>query len=343
MDPMKKIIFTLFSSLFILSGIFFQSCGEKQVKQAGFVLKGKISNSKGKWVNLFERNGGQLEILDSAQMDDENEFIIKGKTAEPTRCVLSVRSSEPSLPNLSIAFILENRVIEFAADLNNTDKFTVKGSHETDMFYAMDSLENIRDIKNFIDTSNSFVSIFATSYLNFNQDTVYVKKIAEKFREKFPDSKYTKKFLERISKLKIVRLNEQAPEIAYLTPGGDSLKLSSLKGKVVLLDFWASWCIRCRKINPHIVELYKKYKNKNFTVFSVSLDSDKEKWMFAIKKDKLEWENHVSELKSWQSSAAKEYNILHLPNTFLVNKDGKVIGIDLSEVELEKKIKETVD
>lgn len=120
-----------------------------------------------------------------------------------------------------------------------------------------------------------------------------------------------------------------APDIAMQDPQGKTRSLSSLRGKVVLVDFWASWCRPCRAANPHVVDLYNKYKNKGFTVFSVSLDREngKDKWIQAIKDDGLIWENHVSDLKFWSSEAARTYGINSIPQTLLVDKSGKIAAI----------------
>jgi thiol-disulfide isomerase/thioredoxin len=101
------------------------------------------------------------------------------------------------------------------------------------------------------------------------------------------------------------------------------LKFSDLKGKVVLIDFWASWCGPCRAENPNVVRLYEKYKNKGFTVFSVSLDDEKSKWKDAIRKDNLSWPTHVSDLKGWKSPVVTSYGFDGIPFTVLVNKEGK--------------------
>lgn len=132
----------------------------------------------------------------------------------------------------------------------------------------------------------------------------------------------------------------QAPEIALNTPDGKLLKLSSLKGKVVLIDFWASWCAPCRRENPNVVRLYHEYKNKGFTVFSVSLDKDREKWVQAIKEDGLVWPNHVSDLLQWESSLPQLYGFSGIPYTVLLNQEGKIIGTGLRGNSLEQKLKE---
>ncbi len=131
-----------------------------------------------------------------------------------------------------------------------------------------------------------------------------------------------------------------APEISMKTPAGKILKLSSLRGKVVLIDFWASWCGPCRRENPNVVRLYNQYKAQGFTVFSVSLDQDAEAWKKAIASDGLNWPNHVSDLLGWQTPLVQLYGIEGIPHTVLIDQEGKIIGTGLRAESLEQKLKE---
>lgn len=132
-----------------------------------------------------------------------------------------------------------------------------------------------------------------------------------------------------------LNLGNKAPEIAFKNPNDSLITLSSLKGKLVLIDFWASWCGPCRRENPTVVEAYKKFKNKKFkggngfTVYSVSLDMDKNAWQKAIEKDNLTWPYHVSDLKRWDSEVVNKYAIQGIPTNFLINQNGIIIDKDL--------------
>ena len=112
-------------------------------------------------------------------------------------------------------------------------------------------------------------------------------------------------------------------------PDGREIRLSDLRGKVVLLDFWASWCGPCRRENPNVVRAYQKYNGAGFEVFSVSLDSDINRWKKAIEQDQLSWPYHVSDLAGWRNAASREYGISSIPHTMLIDRDGKVLATHL--------------
>ena len=137
----------------------------------------------------------------------------------------------------------------------------------------------------------------------------------------------------------LIPIGSEAPDFSQPTPEGKTLSLSSLRGKVVLIDFWASWCKPCRMENPNVKRVYEQYKSKGFEIIGVSLDREKGAWTGAIAQDGLPWK-HVSDLGFWNNAAAQQYGVSSIPYTVLVDKDGKVLGKSLRGPALEEKLAE---
>ena len=196
-------------------------------------------------------------------------------------------------------------------------------------------------LKNFVEkNTTSFAALAAIQQLPPEEFLETYIKLDEGLFGKYPNSTYIKAFHEGVTGQKKLGIGTPAPEIVMNTPDGKPLALSSLKGKVVLVDFWASWCGPCRAENPTVVKAYNKYKSKGFDISSVSLDKDLDKWTEAIKKDNLTWTNHVCDFKFWQSPVVALYNFDGIPYNVLIDKDGNILAKSLRGEDLEKKLEE---
>ncbi len=166
---------------------------------------------------------------------------------------------------------------------------------------------------------------------------IYVKQYLEKYKSTEPEA--AAQLEQMLRQSGGITPGGEAPDFTMNTPEDKPMSLKDLRGKVVLVDFWASWCGPCRRENPHVVEAYNHYHAKGFDVLGVSLDKDKPRWLDAIAKDGLIW-HHVSDLKGWQNSAAQLYGVTSIPHTVLVDKDGKIIARNLRGDALTAKLKE---
>ncbi len=208
-------------------------------------------------------------------------------------------------------------------------------------FNAIMSSYNALMAEKIIKNTDKYASIMAVQGMEPDKFVDVYKALDAGLIKKFPEDNNVKMFHEVISKMLATTIGQPAPEIVLPDPDGKEIALSSLKGKIVLVDFWASWCGPCRKEMPNVVKAYAKYKDKGFEIYGVSLDKDKDRWLEAIQKDGITWPQ-VSDLKYWGSEAAKLYAVEGIPYTVLVDKEGKIIAKNLRGTALEKAIEEAI-
>jgi len=246
------------------------------------------------------------------------------------------------------AFYLELQAINESMEklAFNDDKgrqmFIKKSEAKRDIFNAFKH--------NFIEVNiESPVMVTMIDHLDPSTEMDYITKIGDAVQKSLPNTHYATIIANAVKKKsqdymmasapQRIQKGSMAPEVEFPDPNGKIIKLSSLKGKVVLLDFWASWCKPCRAENPNVVRLYNQYKNKGFEVFSFSLDKEKARWTNAIQADGLIWPNHASDLKGWQTATIPVYGYNSIPFTVLIGTDGKIIETNLRGQQLEKKLK----
>ena len=190
------------------------------------------------------------------------------------------------------------------------------------------------------------------SYADWENDFAFIETTTTAIKQKQPTYKYTESLVTSVSQYKTylaqkaakekgnpAAVGMEAPEFVLPDTKGKMVRLSSYRGKYVLLDFWASWCGPCRQESPNVVKAYQRFKGKKFDILSVSLDDNKDKWLGAIEKDNLTW-THVSDLKAWESSVVGLYQVEGIPATFLLDPNGVVVARDLRGSALEEKLEE---
>jgi len=365
-------------------------------KGKGYRVEGTLEGGAGRSVKLELVRGNHLEMSDSARLDQEGRFVLKGPLEQPTFGVL--RNDR----NGTVMLILHpGDRLKLYGSYDDLEKgLQVEGSEDTRLYLLfrdtlrrhIDSLQVLNRIyrdslqsprigeithdlrlrsQRILDDQHAFTRRFVrqhagslVSLLVIYQQIApgtYVMDPMKDFEDfvlldsvlmqKYPAADPVVTFHAQMAELRsrkrqqeemdrILGIGRVPPDIALPDPQGDTLRLSSLRGKVVLLDFWASWCAPCRQENPNLVRNYKKFHKKGFEIFQVSLDRTREAWLDGIRSDHLEAWYHVSDLGYWRSAVVKLYHIQAIPTNFLLDRDGRIIARNLRGEALTKKLEE---
>lgn len=223
-----------------------------------------------------------------------------------------------------------------AAEISDTEKMD-----ELRETYDGIRLEQVAMIKQFIvDNNDSYIAPFLIkAYLYYDMEYPALDSLLSEISPAIQSSKDYQKLVERVTTLKSVAIGMPAVDFALNDTTGNPISISSFQGKILLIDFWASWCGPCRRENPNVVNLYNDFKDKGFEIIGVSFDESRSKWIDAIHQDQLTWP-HVSDLKGWSSAAGKLYAVNSIPATVLLDRDGKIIAKNLRGDALRKKLEE---
>ena len=362
--------------LFTLIIITFSFCGDKNGKaKNSFLVSGKLIHSTEKNIFLNELTTKGLRLIDSSIINPDGTFSFKGNVTEKTFCILSfpkgasiiVLDTNTTL-NLSIdaedpesfgiSGSAESETLKKLLLINNKYMMSIKNletkysqysngktppaeiQNQIRLEYDSIMLKRKFELQNFVlALDKSVVAFFATNFLMPETDYAFLEKVDQKFYPTLSDSKYAIDHHARVEDLRKTAIGQTAPDIIMPDPFGKTVSLSSLRGKYVLIDFWASWCKPCRQETPNLIHAYTKYKNQGFEIFSVSLDDNTEAWQKAINDDKLLW-THVSDLQKWNSPIVNVFKIESIPFTVLIDREGKIIAKNLRGEALESKLSE---
>lgn len=327
---MKKTI-TVFTSIFLLIGnINAQNLGALN-------LSGTVKDVQNGTIYLQQFSNKIFETIDSASIQNGKFQFSKSVQLSELYGITLEKSKTP------FYIFLENAPISVALDTSSYFQNTLVTGSEVHTRYE-DFRKRPVDIKieDFIDEDpGSIVSAYVL-YRNFSYRLSPEEIIANinRLDKNLHTTQYVTVLRDLAETMKTVLPGKKAPDFISTTPTGAIDRFSDHLGKgYILLDFWAAWCGPCRRENPNVVAAFQKYKEKGFTVFGVSLDRDKDRWLKAIEDDKLTWP-HVSDLKFWNSEAATIYGVRAIPSNFLIAPTGEIVARNLKGEDLHKKLEE---
>ncbi|MGE5393345.1 MAG: redoxin domain-containing protein [Candidatus Saccharibacteria bacterium] len=339
-----------------------------------FSIKGTIAGVETGKVYLQKVVEGRPESIDTANVVD-GKFSFTGKMETPDMRVIRLNDKD-----YIAQLFLDNSKVTIVAKKDSMQAAKITGSPSQDLFQtymnevesmnkqmgglqdryqkamAANNADEIKKVqveyqaimdnmkvftKNFVKEHNTSVvaAYIALFQLSDKIESAELDSIVNGFPQEISKSEYVVSLKKIADGMRKTAVGKEAPDFTMNDPQGKPIQLSSLRGKVVMIDFWASWCGPCRQENPNVVKLYQQYHDKGFEILGVSLDRTKEDWEKAIKDDQLSW-LHVSDLQYWQNSAAQLYAVNAIPQTYLLDQQGKIIAKGLRSEELAAKLME---